>query len=497
MEHNPSLSMPTPISFARGDGIGPEIMEATLYVLNQAKARLNYEEIEIGERVYQRGILTGIESNAWESLRRTGIFLKAPITTPQGGGYKSLNVTIRKALGLYVNLRPCKSYSPFIKTKHPIMDVVIIRENEEDTYAGIEHQQSDEVVQCLKLISRPGSERIARYAFEYARQNNRKKICCIVKDNIMKRTDGLFYETFMRIAQDYPEIETERQIVDIGMAHLADTPEQFDVILTENLYGDIISDVGAQIAGSVGLAGSANIGSNAAMFEAIHGSAPVLAGQNKANPSALIQAAVMMLVHIGQADVAENIQNALLVTLEKGFHTADIYNEGQSKKCLTTQDFAKALVDHLGSRPKQLRPAHFNPGQLHLKALTSFPRSQKELVGIDVFIHWDEAGRAPHVLGELLEKINIRGIEFDSLSNRGALVYPQGLPETFCTDHWGARFLAKSRSAQKKEIGFVTHADIIALLEAIQRLGLDFIKTEHLYRINGKLAFSSSRGEGA
>ncbi|HCR37809.1 MAG TPA: NADP-dependent isocitrate dehydrogenase, partial [Opitutae bacterium] len=282
------MSTSTAITIARGDGIGPEIMEATLRILSAAKARITTEEIEIGEKVYNRGVAGGIEPSAWESLRRTQVFLKAPITTPQGGGFKSLNVTVRKTLGLYANVRPCVSYAPFVHTLHPKMEVVVVRENEEDTYAGIEHQQTDEVTQCLKLISQPGSERIVRYAFEYARLNKRKKVTCLVKDNIMKITDGLFAKVFFEIAKEYPDIEHERIIIDIGMAKVADHPEMFDVIVTPNLYGDILSDVTAQIAGSVGLAGSANVGDTCAMFEAIHGSAPALAGQDKANPSALI-----------------------------------------------------------------------------------------------------------------------------------------------------------------------------------------------------------------
>src|ERR687890_677304 len=253
----------TPITVAHGDGIGPEIMEATLYILKEAGAQLDIETIEIGEKVYLAGNPAGISPDAFESLRRTKVFLKAPITTPQGGGYKSLNVTTRKTLGLYANVRPCVSYHPFVKTKHPGMDVVIVRENEEDLYAGIEYRQTNQVMQSLKLISRPGSEKIIRYAFEYARRNNRKKVTCFTKDNIMKLTDGLFHKVF--------------------------------------------EDVAAQIAGSVGLAGSANIGEHVSMFEAIHGSAPRRAGQNLANPSGLLLGAVMMLVHVGLTEHAERV----------------------------------------------------------------------------------------------------------------------------------------------------------------------------------------------
>src|SRR4028118_1459015 len=274
----------TAITVARGDGIGPEIMDATLHIIQEAGARLDLDFIEIGEKVYERGNTAGIEPGAYESLRRTQVFLKAPITTPQGGGFKSLNVTIRKTFGQYANIRPCVSYDPFIRTKHPDMDVVIVRENEEDLYAGIEHRQTDEVTQCLKLISRPGCEKIVRYAFEYARRHNRKKVTCFTKDNIMKMTDGLFHKVFDEIAAEYSDLENEHWIVDIGAAKLADTPEAFDVVVMPNLYGDILSDVAAQIAGSVGLGGSANIGEECAMFEAIHGSAPRRAGQQLAHP---------------------------------------------------------------------------------------------------------------------------------------------------------------------------------------------------------------------
>ena len=300
----------TRITVAHGDGIGPEIMEATLRVMEAAGAQLEIETIEIGEKNYLAGFTSGIKPEAWESLDRTKVFLKAPITTPSGGGYKSLNVTIRKTLGLYANTRPCISYHPFVQTKHPVMDLVVVRENEEDTYAGIEHQQTNEVTQCLKLITQPGCEKIARFAFEYARAYGRKKVTVMVKDNIMKLTDGLFHTTFDEVAKEYPDIENESYIVDIGAARLADTPERFDVVLLPNLYGDILSDVAAQITGSVGLGGSANIGDNFAMFEAIHGSAPDIAGQGIANPSGLILGAIQMLVYIGQPEVAENIHNA-------------------------------------------------------------------------------------------------------------------------------------------------------------------------------------------
>src|SRR4051812_18056217 len=380
-----------PITVAHGDGIGPEIMQATLHILKEAGARIEIETIEIGEKVYLAGNSAGIEPSSWDSLRRTKVFLKAPITTPQGGGFKSLNVTVRKTLGLYANVRPCVSYHPFVETKHPSMDVVIVRENEEDLYAGIEHRQTEQVVQCLKLISRPGSEKIVRYAFEYAKRNARKKVTCFTKDNIMKITDGLFHKVFDEIAVEYPDIVNEHWIVDIGAAKLADTPNAFDVVVMPNLYGDILSDVAAQIAGSVGLAGSSNIGEHGAMFEAIHGSAPRRAGQNLANPSGLLLGGVMMLVHINQQDVAERVHNAWLRTIEDGIHTYDIYDERVSKQKVGTKEFARAVVERVGQKPQQLKTVSYS-GKKSQSAGThtakARPAIKKELIGVDVQVAW-------------------------------------------------------------------------------------------------------------
>src|SRR5579862_6880576 len=376
-----------PVTVAYGDGIGPEIMDATLRIITESGARLELERIEIGESVYNKGLSNGIEPSSWESLRRTKVFLKAPITTPQGGGFKSLNVTVRKSLGMYANVRPCSSLHPYVSTKHPNMDIVIVRENEEDVYGGIEHRQTNQVAQCLKLISRPGSKRIIRYAFEYARANKRKKVTCFTKDNIMKITDGLFHRTFNEIAAEYPEVESEHWIVDIGAAKMADTPEAFDMIVMPNLYGDVLSDVAAQITGSVGLAGSANIGDHCSMFEAIHGSAPRRAGQNLANPSGLLHGAILMLVHIGQAETAERVHNAWLKTIEDGIHTYDIYKEGTSREKVGTKEFGDAVIARLGQKPQHLKPVEYAKGaQMDIAARAAGPRAAKEHVGVDVFI---------------------------------------------------------------------------------------------------------------
>src|SRR5213082_453019 len=475
----------TPITVARGDGIGPEIMDATLHVLMEAGARIEIEVIEVGEKVYLRGISAGIEPSAWESLRRTKVFLKAPITTSQGGGFKSLNVTARKRLGLYANVRPCVSYHPFVDTKHPVMDVVIVRENEEDLYAGIEYQLSPEVMECIKLISRPGSEKIVRYAFELARKHGRKKVTCFTKDNIMKMTDGLFHKVFDEIAADYPDIENEHWIVDIGAAKMADTPDVFDVIVMPNLYGDILSDVAAQIAGSVGLAGSANIGENVAMFEAIHGSAPRRAGQNLANPSGLFLGAVMMLVHTGQTDVAERAHNAWLRTMEDGVHTYDIYKEGVSREKVGTREFAEAVVARVGERPEKLKAISYKAGEGGEAAFAGrmareSVASNKETVGVDVYLDW--TGGSADDLGALVSKISGDGLKLSAIANRGVRVYPDGSPETFCSDHWRCRFLSEG--------GAVTHEQIAGLLSRFASSGLDFIKTESLCNFDGKPGYS-------
>jgi isocitrate dehydrogenase len=481
------MTQKTSITVASGDGIGPEIMAATLAVLKGAGARLEIEEIEIGEKVYRRGGSSGIEPSAWESLRRTRVFLKAPITTPQGGGFKSLNVTTRKTLGLYANVRPCVAYHPFVHTLHPGMDVVIVRENEEDLYAGIEHRQTEGVVQCLKLISRPGCEKIVRYAFEYARRNRRRKVTCFTKDNIMKFTDGLFHKVFDEVGSEYPDLEKEHWIVDIGAAKLADTPGAFDVIVMPNLYGDILSDVAAQIAGSVGLAGSANIGQRCAMFEAIHGSAPRRAGQNVANPSGLLLASVMMLVHVGQPDVAELVHNAWLKTIEDGIHTYDVYTEGTSAQKVGTREFAEAVTERIGKNPATLKPAVYGDAPPAAAAPVSAGRktAARILVGVDVFVNWD---RGAEELARRVGPLAAAGLGLTTISNRGIKVWPDGFPETMQTEHWQCRFLAR-------DSGATTPAELVSLLQRAAEAGVDFIKSENLYTFDGERGYSLGQGE--
>jgi isocitrate dehydrogenase len=480
------MATPTPITVAHGDGIGPEIMAATLHILKAAGAALDIETIEIGEKVYLRGNSAGIEPSAWESLRRTKVFLKAPITTPQGGGFKSLNVTARKTLGLYANIRPCRSYYPFVRTKHPVMDLVIVRENEEDLYAGIEYQASNDEMLSLKLISRPGSEKIVRYAFEYARQFNRKKVTCFTKDNIMKMSDGLFHKIFDEIGVEYPEIEKEHWIVDIGAAKMADTPEAFDVIVMPNLYGDVLSDVAAQIAGSVGLAGSSNIGSQCAMFEAIHGSAPRRAGQNMANPSGLLLGGVLMLVHIGQHETAERVHNAWLRTMEDGVHTYDIFKEDTSKQKVGTKEFADAVVARLGQVPQTLKAVKYaaNPPQQAGKTKAEPAAAKEELVGIDVYIEWPD--RNANTLAEVVSKASGADLKLELIANRGVKVWPDGSPETFCTDNFRCRF---------KSAGVVAPPQIGLLMARIMGLSLNVGMTVALRNFDGKPGYTLAQGQ--
>lgn len=484
--------MTTPITVARGDGIGPEIMDATLQILEAAEARLDIHEITIGQSLYEKGIMNGISDESWDILRDTKVFLKAPIFTPMGGGFKSLNVTVRKTLGLYANVRPCVAFHPFIETQFPGMDVVIVRENEEDLYAGVEYSQASGAVQSIKMITRTGSERICRYAFEYAKANGRKKVTCMVKDNIMKMADGLFYEVFQEVGKEYPDIEQERYIIDIGAARIASRPTDFDVIVTQNLYGDIISDIAAEVTGSVGLGISANIGESCAMFEAMHGTAPDIAGKGIANPSGLLLSAIMMLTHIGQGDVAETVHNAWLKTIEDGIHTGDIYREGVSKEKVGTRGFTQAVIDRIGEKPSILQAVSYpsEGGGLKIQSITNAVPLDRELVGADVYVEWTGADRAAGSgeLASMARQALVEGMELSLISNRGTKVWPDGQDETFCSPLWCLRFKAK------KDISLM-NAQIITLLENLYGNGLPFLRIEKLYNFGDKPGYTKAQGE--
>ncbi len=479
------------ITVAYGDGIGPEIMDSTLLILKEAKARISIDTIEVGKLMYEHGFSSGISPESWKTIQNNKIILKSPITTPQGGGYKSLNVTMRKMLGLYSNVRPCRSYHPFIATNHPEMDIVIIRENEEDLYAGIEYRQTHNVYQSIKIITRTGSEKIIRFAFEYAIKNNRKKVTCFSKDNIMKFTDGIFHKVFDEIAKEYPDIISEHYIIDIGTARLANKPQAFDVVVTSNLYGDIISDVVAEISGSVGLAGSANIGDEYALFEAIHGSAPDIAGKGIANPSGLLNAAIMMLVHIGQGDVASRIQNAWLKTMEEGLHTGDIYNEKTSKKRLSTKEFTEEVISRLGKKPLKFSPVKYsNVKEENNKRVYEIDTSEdKILVGVDIVINWNKT-RPTILADEIMKLVEKSELGLQMISVKGLKSWPDVGDIEVNSDEYCLRFAPRSQDKT------ISHSVIVSLLNNLNEAGFDFVRTNNLYIFgNDKLGFSLIQGE--
>ena len=473
---------PLEVAIAYGDGIGPEIMTVTLAVLEAAGVRLAPREITLGEQLYRAGNTSGIAPAAWDHIAATGLLLKAPITTPLGGGVKSLNVTLRKTLGLYANVRPSLAYAPYVPTHFPQMDVIIVRENEEDLYAGIEHRQTDDVFQCLKLVSRSGCQRIVRYAFELARAQHRRKVTCVTKNNIMKLTDGIFVDVFHAIGKDYPEIEQDHMIVDIAAARLASDPQRFDVIVTPNLYGDILSDIAAEVAGSVGLAPSANIGPHAAMFEAIHGSAPDIAGQDIANPSGLLLAACMMLDHAGHGEAACLIRNAWSCAVEDGAATADM---GGS---LGTQAFAQAVIGRLGQQPQHLKAAQPAPPLLIPQPadVTAPAPAQRECVGIDIFVQ--ERNLQPNRLAAALLAAPLGAFELKMITNRGVKVWPNPNPNTILTDHWRCRFIAKPGIS-------ITRTNSMEMALLLSRAGIDVVKTEGLYTFDGVPGYSLGQGQ--
>ncbi|MFZ2619339.1 MAG: NADP-dependent isocitrate dehydrogenase [Alphaproteobacteria bacterium] len=475
-----------PITVAKGDGIGPEIMDAVMRVLEAAGARIAPEYVTIGEAAFKQGIMNGVTDEAWASMRRTKVLFKSPLTTPQGGGYKSVNVTMRKSFGMFANVRPVRTFEPYVKSKHAKVDMVIVRENEEDLYAGIEYRQTLNTCHSVKFVSRTGSELIIRYAFEYARANGRKKVTALVKDNIMKISDGLFHKSFDLVGKEYPEIEKDVMIVDIGMAKVADTPEKFDVLVTLNLYGDIVSDIASQVAGSVGLAGSMNLGHGCCMFEAVHGSAPDITGKGIANPGGLLNGAILMLQHIGQGDVAAKIGNAWLRAMEDGHHTADIAVD--KSKALSTSQMADAIIACLGKEPQKLLKFTAGTGE-HMTmpehSQTTRTHRTKRMMGVDVFLDWD--GNDTEWLGKQVEQAQTQRLPLQAISSRGMKVYP-GIPETKpVTDNYRCRFIG--------EEGGVTEQDTRQVLASLETLGLKWIGAENLYSFDGEKGFTQSQGE--
>jgi isocitrate dehydrogenase len=471
------------ITVAYGDGIGPEIMESVLKILSHAKTGLEIETIEIGEKIYKKGFSSGISDDVWEVIKRNKVLLKAPITTPLGKGYKSLNVTFRRTLELFANIRPSLSYYPFVG-KFKNMDVVIVRENEEDLYSGIEYRITQNSAMAMKLLSTSGCEKIIRYAFEYARINKRNKVTCVTKSNILKITDGCFQEIFLKIAPEYPNIKAEHMLVDIASARLANNPENFDVIVTLNLYGDIISDIASEVSGSVGLAGSANIGKEYAMFEAVHGSAPDIAGKNIANPSGLLNSAIIMLKHLGKNNEAEMIYNAWLKTIEEGLHTADMFNPEKSKKKLSTSEFTLAVIDNFDKKPNLLISKFQSATNEKISIKETLSNNEKtELIGTDIFIK-------TQFTSELIDKLQKLDdvLKLHMVSSRGLLIWPKTLTNAE-VDFYRFRFLKA-----KKEHN-ISQKDILTLYRKIVELDLDILSIINLCSYDDNIGFSLAQGE--
>lgn len=327
------------ITLINGDGIGPEISEAVVKILKASGVEINWDIQTAGEDVIaQEGV--PLPQRVLDSIKKNKVALKAPVTTPIGRGFRSVNVQLRKELDLYANLRPCKNL-PNIKTRFDNVDIIVVRENTEDLYAGIERQVDENTAESIKIITKKATERICRFAFDYAVKNARKEVCVVTKANIMKLSDGLFLNTYREIAKDYPQIIQREILVDNLCMQLVQKPEQFDVLVLPNLYGDIVSDLCAGLIGGLGVAQGANIGLDCAVFEPVHGSAPDIKGQNKANPTALLLSAIEMLKHINEVDCAKKIENALFKTLNSGKSTADLGG------VLGTKEFADEIIKNL------------------------------------------------------------------------------------------------------------------------------------------------------
>jgi isocitrate dehydrogenase (NAD+) len=334
------MTSPRTVTLIRGDGIGPEVSDAVVAILEAAAAPLVFEEVVVGREAEKRDG-DPLPPSALAAIRRTRVALKGPVGTPIGKGFQSVNVRLRQALELYANLRPVKNV-PSVESRFQGVDLVVVRENTESLYSGLEHTVVPGVVESLKIITEVASTRIARYAFDYARAHGRRRVTAVHKANIMKLSDGLFLDCFRRVAHDYPDVAADDRIVDATCMKLVMAPETFDVLLLENLYGDIVSDLAAGLVGGLGVVPGANLGREAAIFEAVHGTAPDIAGQNTANPSALLMSAILMLRHLDLGALADRVERALFDTFRAGIKTPDLGGNAG------TREFARAVSERLG-----------------------------------------------------------------------------------------------------------------------------------------------------
>ena len=396
----------TKIAVAKGDGIGPEIMDAVLSVFTAAKVPLEYDFVDMGKWVFDKGYSNGMTPDAQQSIESLGILFKGPMETPKGKGVKSVNVTARKTWNTYANKRTFQTLhgvdTVFSKAGIPI-DITIVRENIEDTYGGIEHMLTHDVALSRRFITRPGSLQVIKYAFEMAKKKGARRITCGHKANIMKITDGLFLEVFYEVAKEYPELKADDVIVDDLCMKLVSKPDLFDVVVLTNLQGDIVSDLCAGLVGGLGFAPSANIGDHISIFEAVHGTAPDIAGKNIANPTALLLSGIAMLRHLGLMETAAIIENALLFTLESGIHTGDFGDK--TIPSVNTSQFTEAIIANFGKLPDHnpkpiLANQHVTPTVFKLEKnpmLETVESNIEKIVGVDMFI---ESNEQPKLVAE-------------------------------------------------------------------------------------------------
>ncbi|MEM7604513.1 MAG: isocitrate/isopropylmalate family dehydrogenase [Myxococcota bacterium] len=471
------------ITVAKGDGIGLEVMDAVLRIFEKAGVPLEYEHVEMGERVALSGDRTGISPGAKTSVESTGILFKGPMATPKGGGYKSVNVTARKMWGTFANKRVYRVL-PGVETplKSDGLELTMVRENIEDTYGGIEHMQTYDVAQCRRLISRPGCEQVHRYTFEMAKREGHKRVTCGHKANIMKLTDGLFLSTFYEIAKDYPELEADDVIIDAMAMRLVYRPTDFDVIVMPNLQGDILTDLAAGLVGGLAYAPSANLGDSISIFEAVHGTAPDIAGQDLANPTALLLSGTMMLNHLGLTEHATLIEDAVGKTLTRMHAPSE---SGEPPPAFRTSKFVEEMIETLSSMelPKVEAPksTDFTPRSEMVMRVSPAPK-ETVINGVDIFL---ESGLAPSAVAEQLQTLNSDSLKLIMISNRGTQVWPTGSPLTDGVDHHRCRFEGTA----------VTQSAICRLLEACSEMfpicGAEWLRTH-----DGVRGYSLAQGQG-
>jgi len=471
------------ITVLPGDGIGPEVVEAALRIIEATGVQLEFERREAGASVFRKGIETGIPPETIDSIERTRVVLKGPLETPIGFGNRSANVTLRTLFETYGNIRPVRELpgvqTPFTGRK---LDIVLVRENIEDLYAGIEYMQTPGVAESLKLISREGCEKIVKLAFAFAQAEGRKSVHCATKSNIMKLSEGLLQHTFEEFAPQFPEIEAKHILIDNCAHQLAMRPEQFDVIVTTNMNGDILSDLTSGLTGGLGFAPSANIGNDVAIFEAVHGSAPDIAGKNKANPTALVFSAAMMLRHIGEGKAANDIEQAVLVTLEGGTRTGDMMGSGPAT---STTDFSAAVIRNLGKRSSVSPPRDYKKVSMPVSpaGVNVVAAAKRRVVGVDIFI--ETALQPAQLARELTQVADAAGVRLQMITNRGAMVFPSNARDVSLVDHFRCRFIRHDESDLADP----------AILELLQKVGVKhrWMHVEKLQEFDGEAAFSKSQ----